>query len=248
MTRVKICGISDLKTAEVAVEAGADFIGLIFAPSPRQVSPEEASEIVKVIHNRGGRQGRVQINASEVNDDQPEKRLGLWKKLLEENLEKFKPLVVGVFADQPIEFINEVTQSVGLDLVQLSGHEEKNYFDKLEIPAIEVVHIFPQTTTQDIVNHMSQNKAAGLLLDTATTKLKGGTGKTFDWEIATKINSQIPLLLAGGLTEKNVSEAIKTVLPWAVDVSSGVEKDGKKDHPTIKKFIQAAKGVASEPQ
>ena len=95
---------------------------------------------------------------------------------------------------------------------------------------------------------MSQNKAAGLLLDTATTKLKGGTGKTFDWEIATKINSQIPLVLAGGLTEKNVSEAIKTVLPWAVDVSSGVEKDGKKDHPTIRKFIQAAKGVASESQ
>ena len=93
MTRVKICGISDLKTAEVAVEAGADFIGLIFAPSPRQVSPEEASEIVKVIHSRRGKQGPIQINASEVNDDQPEKRLGLWKKLLEENLEKFKPLV-----------------------------------------------------------------------------------------------------------------------------------------------------------
>ena len=107
MTRVKICGISDLKTAEVAVEAGADFIGLIFAPSPRQVTPEEASEIVKVIHNKRGRQGRVQISAPEVNDDQPEKRLGLWKKLLEESLEKFKPLVVGVFADQSIEFIAE---------------------------------------------------------------------------------------------------------------------------------------------
>ena len=128
MTRVKICGISDLKTAEVAVEAGADFIGLIFAPSPRQVSPEEASEIVKVIHNKRGRQGRVQISAPEVNDDQPEKRLGLWKKLLEESLEKFKPLVVGVFADQSIEFINEVTQTVGLDLIQLSGHEQRNYF------------------------------------------------------------------------------------------------------------------------
>jgi len=248
MTRVKICGISDLKTAEVAVEAGADFIGLIFAPSPRQVTPEEASEIAKAIHNRRGSRGRIQINTSEVHDSQPEERLGSWKKLLEENLDKFKPLIVGVFVDQPIEFVNEVIQTVGLDLIQLSGHEQKNYFDKLEIPAIEVVHIFPQTTTQDIVNHMSLNKAAGLLLDTATTKLKGGTGKTFDWEIATKINSQIPLLLAGGLTEKNVSEAIKTVLPWAVDVSSGVEKDGKKDHQAIKKFIQAAKGVASESQ
>ncbi len=248
MTRVKICGISDPKTAEVAVEAGADFIGLVFAPSPRQVTPKKASEIVKVIHSKGGRQGRVPISPSEINDNQPEKRLGLWKKLLEDNLEKFKPLIVGVFADQSIEFINEVTQTVDLDLIQLSGHEQKNYFAKLEIPAIEVVHIFPQTTTQDIVNHMSQNKAAGLLLDTATTKLKGGTGKTFDWEIATKINSQIPLLLAGGLTEKNVSQAIKTVLPWAVDVSSGVEKDGKKDHSTIRKFIRAAKGVANESQ
>ena len=245
MTRVKICGVSDLKTAEVATEAGADFVGVVFAPSPRQVTLERAKEISTEIHKWRGSGGRIHLQLPPEDISGPKEKLTLSKKLIDKNIEQFRPLLVGIFADQPVEFVNSIAQAVGLDLVQLSGNEEINYCTNLEIPALKVVHIFPKTTAQDIVQHISSNKASGLLLDTATRKLKGGTGKVFDWKIATEVNMRVPFILAGGLTEKNVAQAITIVTPWAVDVSSGVEKDGKKDHQKIREFIKTAKGALS---
>ncbi len=245
MTRVKICGVSDLKTAEVATEAGADFVGMVFAPSPRQVTLERAKKISEEIHKWRGSGERIRLQPPPKNISGSKEKLTFWKNLIDENIEQFRPLLVGVFADQPVEFVNSIAQAVGLDLVQLSGYEKGNYCTKLEIPALEVVHVFPKTTAQDIVQHISSNKASGLLLDTATRELKGGTGKVFDWKVAMEVNMRVPFMLAGGLTEKNVAQAITIVTPWAVDVSSGVEKDGKKDHQKIKEFIRTAKGALS---
>ena len=81
------------------------------------------------------------------------------------------------------------------------------------------------------------------MLDTADAAARGGTGESFDWDVAAEVAHRTPFFLAGGLTPENVAEAVRQVRPWAVDVSTGVETGGKKDIEKIRAFIRAAKGV-----
>ena len=86
---------------------------------------------------------------------------------------------------------------------------------------------------------MDLRTAAGLLLDTANPAVLGGTGSSFDWDVAAEVAPRLPFMLAGGLTPENVAEAVERVGPWAVDVSSGVETEGTKDVEKIRAFIRA---------
>jgi phosphoribosylanthranilate isomerase len=156
------------------------------------------------------------------------------------------PKVVGLFADQPLEEVNQVIRTCQLDLVQLCGQESPDYCGRVEAGVIKVFHV-PGTGPGDVTRlaeNIQRFRAAGHLvtLDRLVDGLPGGTGQKFDWEIAAQLSQQgHSFLLAGGLTPDNVAHGVATVKPWGVDVSSGVETDGVKDSKKIRAFVRSAK-------
>lgn len=203
--RVKICGMTNWDDAQAAIELGADALGFVFAPSPRQVSPQAARQII----------------------------------------EKLPPLVttVGVFVDEKPEAVTDNLEVSGCMIVQLHGQEPPEYLEKLEgRPVIKALKVKSAEDLEVIAQYQS---ARAFLLDTYVAGKAGGTGESFDWELAANANRfGKPIILAGGLSPDNVRQAIETVRPYAVDVSSAVEASpGKKDHRLIKEFIECAKGA-----
>jgi phosphoribosylanthranilate isomerase len=213
MTRVKICGIQKLEHALVAAQAGADFIGLVFVPQRRRrLEVGSAKAIVS------------DLRAHSDNS----------------------PKVVGLFADQPLEEVNQVIRACQLDLVQLCGQESLDYCGRVEAKVMKVLHVTgtgPGNITQLVENVQLFREAGHLVtLDRLVEGLQGGTGQKFDWETAAQLSRQgHSFLLAGGLSPDNVGQAVSTVKPWGVDVSSGVEIDGAKDPEKIKAFVRSAK-------
>ncbi|MDD5288254.1 MAG: phosphoribosylanthranilate isomerase [Dehalococcoidales bacterium] len=209
MTWVKICGISDIESAISASQAGTDYLGMVFAPSKRQVSPEKALKII----------------ASVRQFDSP-------------------PQVVGVFVNKPAVEINQIADYCKLDWVQLSGNETWEYCKTIEKPFIKVFHVVPDVRhaeiSADIWRGYSMIPPNQLicLLDSATEGAYGGTGTTFNWQAAKAVSDKFSVMIAGGLTPDNVGQLIKTAKPWGVDVSSGVETNGKKDAVKMKAFIE----------
>eukprot|EP00004_Rigifila_ramosa_P009472 TRINITY_DN2103_c0_g1_i1.p1 TRINITY_DN2103_c0_g1~~TRINITY_DN2103_c0_g1_i1.p1 ORF type:complete len:740 (-),score=156.62 TRINITY_DN2103_c0_g1_i1:44-2263(-) len=241
--RVKICGVSDVETARVCVEAGADFIGLVFAPgSKRAVTVETGRKIAEFV--------RMQRRITNAALRAPAVRAGSeqWAstaRATEAVLERSAPLLVGVFADQNVSRVAEIAQEVGLDIVQFSGNEG---FEVCSAPQMDhivtwrAVHVSPGDTPE--VVRAKIGAGAGLvLLDTKGRAGElGGTGLTFDWSVAAAVGSAVPqFVLAGGLDPDNVGSAIAVARPWGVDVSSGVETDGRKDGAKIRRFVAAAK-------
>jgi phosphoribosylanthranilate isomerase len=224
MTLVKICGVSDPKHARAAAAFGADFIGMVFAPSKRQVTLGQAKSIAKALGKRPG--DRVQSSDVET---------------IEAALAKRRPLLVGVFADQDADTINQIAEEVSLDLVQLSGSEPWEVNEHLARPVLKCMKVRAKETAPQVLEHY--HGGAVLLLDPFVEGTYGGTGTTLDWRVAGEIARETPTVLAGGLTPSNVAEAVRTVQPWAVDVSSGVETDGAKDTDKIRAFILAAKSA-----
>ena len=224
MTYVKICGVSDPKHARVAAACGADFVGIVFAPSQRQVTLGQAKQVAKALGKKPG-QPLVASNAEAI----------------EEALRLRRPLLVGVFADQDADTINRIAEEVGLDLVQLSGSEPWEVNAHLQRPVLKCMKMRDGETAADLLLHY--HGGAVLLLDPFVPGVYGGTGRTLDWRIAAEIARKTPTVLAGGLTPDNVGEAVRSVQPWAVDVSSGVETDGVKDPQKIRAFIAAAKSA-----
>lgn len=145
---------------------------------------------------------------------------------------------VGVFVDTPAVEISRIAALCNLDIIQLHSHEEPEYQD-LKLPVIKCHRIKDRPDPEQIL----RTKADAILLDTYHPRMAGGTGKSFNWSIVKNIKSNVPLILAGGLTPDNVREAIEMVRPCAVDVSSGVETNGVKDISKIKSFIRRAKEV-----
>jgi len=243
MTRVKICGIRDPETAVEAAKAGADFIGMMFAESRRRVTPQECYDITEAL--KAGRQQHgalAEFDGPSRGDVSGSSWYGAWNDAIEQGLMRWRPLIVGVFADQDYAEVNDIANAAGLDLVQLSGDEDTAFVSKIERPVIRVVHVAEATSAIDIYDEAAPGSAAGLMLDTGGA-VRGGSGATFDWEVAAEVSRRWPLMLAGGLTPENVGAAVAQVRPWAVDVSSGVETDGKKDIEKVRAFIRAAKGV-----
>ena len=217
MTQVKICSIGRLDHTLSAAQAGADYVGLVFVPERRRrITPAAAREIVAGLRQTGPN----------------------------------PPKVVGIFAGQPLDEVAQTATGCGLDLAQLCGGESLDYCNQLRsqagIDIIRVVHV-PDNAAQNVAS-LSQTiqefQAQGHLvtLDRQVDGLQGGTGQSFDWDTAAQLSRQgIDFFLAGGLTPDNVAQAVATVQPWGVDVSTGVETGGVKDPVKIRAFINNAK-------
>ncbi len=243
MTRVKICGVRDAETAREAMKAGADFIGLMFAESRRQVTPQQCYDIIEAVREERRSPDVARIEGPGRGEVRGASWFGAWNEAIDDALARWRPLLVGVFADQEVEDANEIAEAAGLELIQLSGGEDEEFVRQVRPPVLKAIHVHPDTTADDVIDAARPGAAAGIMLDTGSASARGGTGETFDWAVATEVAGRLPLMLAGGLSPGNVSDAVEAVDPWAVDVSSGVETDGVKDIEKVRAFIRAAKGT-----
>jgi phosphoribosylanthranilate isomerase len=149
---------------------------------------------------------------------------------------------VGVFVDEDPAEMNRLARLCALDYIQLSGSEPEELVASLAVPAIKVFHVQRGGgIDQQLVEQVVASSAELVLLDSAHKNLPGGTGATFDWSRLPPFERRV--MLAGGLHAGNVGKAIKTFGPWGVDVSSGVETDGRKDQEKIQEFIKLAKNA-----
>jgi len=148
---------------------------------------------------------------------------------------------VGVFVDAPVEEINRTAREVSLDVVQLHGELTPEQAARLVVPFFKVIRVRGEID----VEALRAYKARAIVLDTFVEGQPGGTGKTFDWDLARPVvEAGLPVLLSGGLTADNVAEAVRRVRPFGVDVSSGVEtRPGRKDHDRVRAFISNARGA-----
>jgi phosphoribosylanthranilate isomerase len=220
MTWVKICGITNLEDALTAVDAGADALGFVFyEKSPRKAEIETTRDIIRELPDR---------------------------------IEK-----VGVFVDDEPERIREIASQTGLTTVQLHGRRalEKVWNDNRPADQIigvsKVIPVIPGDSLKNggvLINERVHDNVFALLFDSQVNGEMGGTGTTFDWRgtraMVQVISLKLPVIVAGGLTALNVSEAIRLLQPFGVDVSSGVEAlPGKKDPAKVGAFIQAVRGT-----
>jgi len=145
---------------------------------------------------------------------------------------------VGVFVNEEAETIREHINYCGLDLVQLHGDEPPNFCRDLMPYTIKALRIKDDSRLQLCAAYRTNVRA--LLLDTYVEDKAGGTGKTFDWRLALTIKqSNIPVILSGGLGPANIEEAIRVVEPYSVDVNSGVEeRPGKKSHTLMRELME----------
>lgn len=213
MFRIKICGVTNVDDARLAAEAGADAIGLNFyRPSPRSVSIDVACEIA---------------------DSLPE---GIVR--------------VGVFVNATADEIDAVCERVVLDCLQLHGDEPPEFV--AGITRLPVIRAFclGDDGAAPVTAYLAKCWELGalpsmVLVDAHRPGHFGGTGSTADWSTAREMRDTPgvpPLVLAGGLTEDNVAEAVATVRPHAVDTASGVESEpGRKDPLLVRGFVEQAR-------
>jgi len=221
MTLVKICGLSEPQHARAAASFGADLIGVVFAPSRRQVTMGQARRIAEALGQRSGPPSGPAVDAVEA------------------RLQASRPLLVGVFADQDTDTINSIAEECALDLIQLSGSEPWEMCELLERPVLKCLKVRQGQPAAEVLARV--RGGALLLLDPHVEGSYGGAGVTLNWEVAAVVAREQPVMLAGGLRPDNVAQAVRTVRPWAVDVSSGVETEGVKDVSKVRAFIKAAK-------
>ena len=213
--KVKICGITNLADALAAVEAGADYLGFIFYPPSKRSVEPGAAREIAAVLRQ-----------------RPD-----------------CPLLVGVFVNETAARMAAVLDEVGLDLAQLSGEEPA----ALVTDARSVLYgrgykaIRPASLAEaeTAAQQYAAPVAPAILLDTYHPALRGGTGKTGDWEVAAALAQQTAgLMLAGGLTPENVAAAVRLARPYAVDVASGVEAfPGRKAPGKVRAFVAAAKAA-----
>ena len=220
MTRVKICGITSLEDARMAVQAGADALGFIFVENtPRFVTPEQVAPIIRAL----------------------------------------PPFVtaVGIFWDHPAGHIKAIIEACGLRVVQFHGDETPEDCQGYSVPVIKTIKLPPVSTIDGLPEYrvterfgalLYRKVVAAYLLDSQARWSEGEGREPLEWRsirlMADKSprESQLPIVLSGGLTPENVATAVSIVRPFAVDVNSGVEaRPGKKDAEKVRRFIEAAK-------
>ncbi|MFZ2154594.1 MAG: phosphoribosylanthranilate isomerase [Bradyrhizobium sp.] len=204
MTKIKICGITNLDDAMAAVDFGSDALGFVFfRESPRAISPQNAASIIA-------------------------------------KLPAFTT-TVGVFVDSPQDEIQKIVNMTGIDAIQLHGDEPPESC-RLQRRVIKGIRVKSLESLEPLKGY--RDLVSAFLLDTFAPHMPGGTGQVFNWDIAIEAKNFGRIILAGGLTPENISEAIRKVRPYAVDVSSGVElAKGKKDHQKMRLFIERARSA-----
>ena len=197
MIAVKICGITSLKDAEMAVNYSVPAIGLIFYPdSPRYVDPAKVEQ---------------------------------WIDRIPDSVKK-----VGVFVNEQIDTINNITRQLKLEFIQLHGDESPEFCNGIIRPVIKVFRVGDDFDA--IV--LNEYDVHGFLFDTYKKGNPGGTGTRFNWDLIANLKTETPIILSGGLTPENVLNGIEAVNPAAVDVNSGVESvPGVKDEEKIKELF-----------
>ena len=204
-TKIKICGITNLKNALEAVEVGVDALGFVFfSKSPRYINPKKARAII--------------------------------------NLLPSFVLRVGLFVNAPKEEVLSVISESRVNLLQFHGDEDEKFCNQFNLPYIKAISL------KDGINLLEYCQlfvsSSAILIDTYSHEMRGGTGKTFNWDLIPK-NLPLPLIIAGGLDSKNVSSLINSVNPYGVDVSGGVEIDkGIKDRSKKKNFVLGVNNAA----
>jgi phosphoribosylanthranilate isomerase len=147
---------------------------------------------------------------------------------------------IGVFVNADRKFIHDIISHVSLSAVQLYGNEGPDDLVNYEISVIKAFRVAPDFDVEVMRNYIID----AFLLDAYKGGAFGGTGKTFDWNLALKAKEYGRIILSGGLTPENVEEAVRFVRPYGVDVSSGVEREpGKKDTGKVRDFIMRAKSI-----
>ena len=210
--KIKICGIKEIRTAKLLVDLEVDFVGLNFINnSSRYLNEKNAKHI------------------SDYIDDYRESKKSQIQK-------------VGLFLNEKIEKLNHLTKIYNLDFVQLCGNEDIEYISMVEKPVIKVVHIKKKMNFDELKNNIKSffSVSKYIILDTFSKSSAGGTGETFDWSEYKKLFNK-NIFIAGGLNPDNIKDFSNSYLPWAIDVSSGVESNKEKDPEKINLFIRNSK-------
>lgn len=215
MTKIKICGLSRSCDIEYVNQYMPDYAGFVFAKSRRQVSLEKA------------------------------------KKLIEKLDRNIK--TVGVFVNEDIFTVKNTAERLGLDILQFHGNEDSEYcsnfadFTVWKAVSIKVdlrdKNLQNSAKYKNQIDEIDKYDLDAILLDSSIKGVSGGTGISFDWKIISELNIKKKLVLAGGLNQDNVRQAVNELQPYAVDVSSGVETDDVKDLKKIKSFIEKVRNI-----
>lgn len=158
------------------------------------------------------------------------------------------PLVVsvGVFVNEGLATVRSIMDTCHLGMAQLHGDENASYCHELSRPVIKALRLKNRESLLALAEYQGRGSVRGFVLDTFSELAYGGTGQVIDWTLAAEVAKSTPILLAGGLTADNVTEAIRVVRPYGVDVSSGVESaPGKKDRAKLRAFLEAVRVVSS---
>lgn len=218
--KVKMCGISKVEIIPAVVEAKPDYMGLVFAPSKRQVTVDQAKTLVEELHKQYTK--RYNNGAEQSNNDEIK--------------------TVGVFVNETLENLVTIATDANLDVVQLHGDEDEAFIQSLkERTSVEVWKAVQIRSAAD-AEAWIDSSADMLLFDAYHKDERGGTGEVFDWSCLDEFER--PFMLAGGIDSTNVARAIRTVRPYGIDISSGIETDGVKDDEKIKAFTNIVRTIA----
>ena len=257
--KVKMCGISKVETISAVVESKPDYMGLVFAPSKRQVTVDQAKTLVEELHKQyGNRYSREEVQCSNdvVQDgavigavqegtatgDAHEGTLTSTENASPTLIHQEAIKTVGVFVNETLENLVTIATEVNLDAVQLHGDEDEAFIQSLkERTNVEVWKAVQIRSAAD-AEAWIDSSADMLLFDAYHKDERGGTGEVFDWSCLDEFER--PFMLAGGIDSTNVARAIRTVRPYGIDISSGIETEGVKDNEKIKAFTNIVRTIA----
>ena len=257
--KVKMCGISKVDTIPAIVDAKPDYMGLVFAPSKRQVTVEQAKTLVDELHKQYA--NRYNSDAEQYSNDvvqdgaviaavQEETATNDVQEGVLIRTENTSPTLihqesiktVGVFVNETLENLLKIVEEVKLDVIQLHGDEDESFIQTLKEQSNVEVWKAVQVRSAADAEKWIDSSADMLLFDAYHKDERGGTGEVFDWSSLDEFER--PFMLAGGIDSTNVARAIRTVRPYGIDISSGIETEGVKDNEKIKAFTNIVRTIA----
>ena len=227
--KVKMCGISKVDTIPAIIDAKPDYMGLVFAPSKRQVTVDQAKTLVEELYKQN-----VVGNNSEAEQTEPVTSLDTASS------ETIK--TIGVFVNETVENLLKIAEEVKLDVIQLHGDEDESFIQILKEQSNVEVWKAVQVRSAADAEKWIDSSADMLLFDAYHKDERGGTGEVFDWSSLDEFER--PFMLAGGIDSTNVARAIRTVRPYGLDISSGIETNGVKDNEKMKAFTNIVRTIA----